>query len=187
VLDTQSRSDSPQVYLHWEETISGGREFESAAIERIVRTIVENIREDHPSLLILSRYNHHLPSRTALSSIEKLWPGEIKSPLTIHRSKGLEADYVIVHGFAADKYGFPSEIEDDPLLSLVLARPENFPHAEERRLFYVALTRARHQVHLLVDRRRPSVFALELKNPEYNVQHFDPTADMKREDVVHRG
>ncbi len=180
VLDTQRNIDSPQVYLHWDETIGGGRGPESAAIERIVRFIARDTCGDDASLLILSRYNHHLPDQPALSLLEKLWPGQLKSPLTIHRSKGMEADYVIVLGLTADRYGFPSEIEDDPLLSLVLAKPENFPHAEERRLFYVALTRARHQVHLLVDRRRPSVFALELRNSQYNVRHIDRIADIKR-------
>jgi DNA helicase-4 len=141
-------------------------------MERIVRLIAKDVRGD-PSLLILSRYNHTLPDRSVLESLEVLWPGQIKSPLTIHRSKGLEADYVIVLGLTADKYGFPSEIEDDPLLSLVLARPEDYPHAEERRLLYVALTRARHQVHLLVDRRQPSLFALELEDSIYSAQHFD--------------
>jgi DNA helicase-4 len=84
---------------------------------------------------------------------------------------------VIVTGLTADKYGFPSEIEDDPLLELVLAKPDRFPNAEERRLFYVALTRARHQVHLLVDRSRPSSFALELLNGGYDVTNLDRISD----------
>src|SRR5690606_16479897 len=65
------------------------------------------------------------------------------------------------------------------LLDLVLARPDSYPHAEERRLFYVALTRARHQVHLLVDRTRPSAFALELLDGEYDAQHIGRSADPK--------
>lgn len=39
-------------------------------------------------------------------------------------------------------FGFPSEVVDDPVLSLAMAEADPFPHAEERRLFYVALTRA---------------------------------------------
>jgi hypothetical protein len=78
------------------------------------------LRHAEPSLLILSRYNQLLPDQSILKSLAHIWPGEIKTPLTIHTSKGLEADYVIVNGLTADKYGFPSEIEDDPLLDLVL-------------------------------------------------------------------
>ena len=97
----------------------------------------------------------------------------------MHRSKGLEADYVIMNGLTANRYGFPSEIEDDPLLGLVLARSDSYPNSEERRLFYVALTRARHQVHLLVDRTRPSSFALELLNGNFDVEHIDRSRDDK--------
>jgi DNA helicase-4 len=50
----------------------------------------------------------------------------------------------------------------------VLPEPENFEHAEERRLFYVALTRARQSVTILADREKPSSFARELiENPDY--------------------
>ena len=178
-LETQVRCDSPQVYLHWMDANSSDLRSSCAALERIVDVLKKNVQQDDPSLLVLSRYNHLLPDRSEINALEKIWPGQIRTPLTVHRSKGLEADYVIVNGLTADKYGFPSEIEDDPLIELVLARPDSYPHAEERRLFYVALTRARHQVHLLVDRMRPSSFALELLNGEYDVQHIGRSAEDK--------
>jgi DNA helicase-4 len=59
-------------------------------------------------------------------------------------------------------YGFPSEIADDPILNAVLHEGEKFDNAEERRLFYVATTRARHQNHLLYDQSNPSKFVEEL-------------------------
>src|SRR5690606_21977114 len=86
----------------------------------------------------------------------------------------------IINGLTANKYGFPSEIEDDPLLDLVLAQPDSYQNAEERRLFYVALTRARYQVHLLVDRMCPSPFALELLDSEYDVLHVGRRTDDER-------
>ena len=60
--------------------------------------------------------------------------------------------------------GFPSQHEDDPLLGLVLPPPPggSYPHAEERRLFYVALTRARRGTYLVADQLRPSAFVDEL-------------------------
>jgi DNA helicase-4 len=169
-LNTQVQCASSQVFLHWVDSGSGSRRADNAALEKVVHMLSHDLQHEDPSLLILSRYNQLLPDRTTLNSLAKLWPGQVKSPLTVHRAKGLEADYVIVTGLTADKYGFPSEIEDDPLLDLVLAKPDRYPHAEERRLFYVALTRARHQVHLLVDRTRPSSFALELLNGGYDVK-----------------
>lgn len=84
-----------------------------------------------------------------------------------HRSKGLEADYVIVLGMNSGSFSFPSQIEDDPLLDMVMPVRESFPYAEERRLFYVALTRARHKVILFTRRERISRFIPELLLAEF--------------------
>ncbi|MBT8163197.1 MULTISPECIES: UvrD-helicase domain-containing protein [Arthrobacter] len=79
---------------------------------------------------------------------------------TVHASKGKEADYVVVLGL--ERRGFPSTIEDDPLLQLAMAEPDPYPYAEERRLFYVALTRARRSVLLVTRAGTESAFLLEL-------------------------
>jgi DNA helicase-4 len=82
--------------------------------------------------------------------------------LSFHRSKGLEADYTILLDVSEGDYGVPSRIEEDELLNLVIPRPEKFPYAEERRLFYVALTRASRGTYLLYNRRQPSPYIKEL-------------------------
>ncbi|MEB4616491.1 UvrD-helicase domain-containing protein, partial [Leucobacter sp. M11] len=79
---------------------------------------------------------------------------------TVHSVKGQAADTVVLVGLT--RGGFPSDREDDPVLSLVMPAAERFPHAEERRLFYVALTRARSRVILVTVAGRESPFALEL-------------------------
>lgn len=79
---------------------------------------------------------------------------------TIHASKGLEADHVVIVGM--ERGGFPSIKEDDPLLRLAMADADPFPYAEERRLFYVALTRARQSVLLITRSGRESEFVTEL-------------------------
>jgi DNA helicase IV len=106
---------------------------------------------------VLGRYSHQrelLPLRR--------WPNLRVAFRTVHSSKGLEADHVVVPGLTTGRYGFPSGIADDPVLDLAMPRPERFPHAEERRLFYVALTRARHEVVLLSRAATSSPFVNEL-------------------------
>ena len=83
---------------------------------------------------------------------------------TVHGAKGREADYVIVLDLNDGRWGFPSKVEDDPLLELVLPPVSvgSYPFAEERRLFYVAMTRARRGVYLVTDPAQPSTFVTEL-------------------------
>lgn len=81
---------------------------------------------------------------------------------TVHASKGLEADYVILPNVSSGTYGFPSEVVDDPVLALAMTEADPYPHAEERRLFYVALTRARRHVTMIGVQGRESSFVSEL-------------------------
>jgi len=89
-------------------------------------------------------------------------PGVRLSFRTIHSAKGLEADYVVLPNLAAGSHGFPSQISDDPVLDLVVAAGDDYPHAEERRLLYVALTRARQGVTIFTQAGVESPFAVEL-------------------------
>lgn len=82
--------------------------------------------------------------------------------LTVHKSKGLEADYVILLQCNKDIYGFPSLVSDN----YVLTESDQFPYSEERRLFYVAITRAKTKTIVLYDKRFPSVFVKEFLQPE---------------------
>lgn len=81
--------------------------------------------------------------------------------LSVHKSKGLEADNVILLNFRNDKLGFPNQIVDDPVLKYVLTNAEEYEFAEERRLFYVAITRTRNRTYVLVDNKNPSLFFKE--------------------------
>ncbi|MFN5545329.1 MAG: UvrD-helicase domain-containing protein, partial [Bacteroidota bacterium] len=81
--------------------------------------------------------------------------------ITVHKSKGLEAENVIVLNLKNHLLGFPNKMTDDPMLSLLLSDDEEFRFAEERRLFYVALTRTQNEVVLLIP-TEVSLFAEEL-------------------------
>ena len=123
------------------------------------------------SVLLLGRYRHLRPKN--LSTLKEVHPTLSIDFRTIHASKGLEADHVIILGAETGRLGFPSEIVDDPILDLVLPEPEKFHHAEERRVFYVALTRAKQTVTILAPQDKRSPFVRELvENAEYGAMEL---------------
>ena len=129
-----------------------------------VREALQRISEDvkvrgqkNASVYILGRYNFNrdwVPNED--------FPGLKITYRTVHGSKGLEVDYVVLVNLEFGRHGFPSEIEDDPILNLAMSELETFEHAEERRLLYVALTRAKKQVFLVTKQNKDSMFAVEL-------------------------
>lgn len=86
---------------------------------------------------------------------------------TVHGSKGLESDFVVLISGEDAQNGFPNKTEDDNVLSLLLGKKNDFEYAEERRLFYVALTRTKSVVYLLSDKNKSSDFIQEIKNKCY--------------------
>ena len=94
--------------------------------------------------------------------------------LTVHASKGLGYDEVVLINAIDDKYGFPSKIEDEPLIKLIKPSiDENIMYPEERRLFYVALTRTKNKVYIVCPKSKVSSFVKEIsynKNVYINKQ-----------------
>ena len=82
---------------------------------------------------------------------------------SVHKSKGLQADYVIILNLTDKLNGFPNKMENDPILDFVkIETDENIDYPEERRLFYVALTRTENDVFLFHNEKRPSIFIDEI-------------------------
>ena len=115
--------------------------------------------EDEKNVLVLSRYNKDL------EEIKKIEHKGINTRyLTVHMAKGLEEDVVVLTKFSDDYLGFPSKIVDNKFLSYIRNSNEDIPYAEERRLFYVALTRCKRRIFILVPRNNPSIFLKEIKS-----------------------
>lgn len=83
--------------------------------------------------------------------------------MTVHKAKGLESDIIIVLNCNSGRYGFPSEMSDDQVLNLLLSEADQFENGEERRLFYVAMTRAKEKVYFITDSSFKSKFIAELE------------------------
>ena len=130
-------------------------------------------------VLVLGRYTLKTYSKVynvdyieILNDLKLRYPEVKINFLSVHRSKGLEADYVIVLDVVSDFLGFPNEMVDDPILNLVLSKPEVFPNSEERRLFYVALTRAKEKIFLITETGKVSPFINEVIQSPFEVEIF---------------
>jgi DNA helicase-4 len=144
------------------------------ALDRAFKEIAQRANGEKTCVLILGRKNlreknpKDQPALRKIEGLEKTYPNLMITYKTIHRSKGLEARYIVVMGLSGGKSGFPARRGDDPLLNMVLPDDDNVPHAEERRLFYVALTRTMDGIWLLTEEANPSEFVpeIEARNPD---------------------
>lgn len=161
-IDKRIRARPPRDSRPVVEVLRSEPEDRSARVTEIAVDVVDC--DPTASVLVLGRYHHELES---IRVVDPRCSGLKIAKSTVHAAKGREADFVIVVGVDDGLYGFPSRIEDDPLLELALPTASALPFAEERRLFYVALTRARERVFVLSDPSAPSPFAIELGEEVY--------------------
>ncbi len=162
-------------------------------IGQTVETIMDQIYADKPnaSILLLGRYGfdaYNLGKSADFVYDDKT--GNVYSKkyqdkkfdfMTVHRAKGLGYDYVILINARTGTYGFPSQIQDDPVLKYVVKDDSSITFAEERRLFYVALTRTKNRVFVVTPQQHPSEFVLELVHdyPSITV-HGELNPDMNK-------
>ncbi|GAM57123.1 DNA helicase IV [Vibrio ishigakensis] len=162
-IQTHTVVDTPQVYLLDDK--KNGKD----ALETKIYEVVSKIRshDSQGSIAIIGRYNYLLSEanialgkRNARDGV-KFW--------TFHKSKGLEADYCILIGFSQGKQGFPSDTLENTVVEALLPSIDSFPDSEERRLFYVGVTRAKKKAYIIADPSSPSKFVTELLNPKFGV------------------
>ena len=113
----------------------------------------------------------------------KYSPDVLITFMTVHKAKGLEADNVILLNFENSVLGFPNKIADDPMLEIVLNKPDQYLYAEERRLLYVALTRTKNKSLILCNGDSPSEFKNDLASLN-NVIMKDEIASGKDTEVL---
>ena len=141
------------------------------AVEKAINDIILEFGEKSEILLLgRTRYDVQVLENSENFVLEKN-KNKIKySPfpnlqilfLTVHKSKGLESDNVILLNMENSLLGFPNRISSDPILSLVLANKEEYLYAEERRLFYVAITRTKNRTYLVAPENHYSQFLEDL-------------------------
>lgn len=178
-IKTFKQSENPSVIIYHQEKQRNNNDDsinEEDCLNVIFREIASNLKEKTKnSVLILSRFNKLYGKnskseefRIRFEGYKRNFPDLNFATSSVHGSKGLGYDYVVL--IDANRGAFPLEKIDDPILDIVLAEKEDFPNAEERRLFYVALTRAKERVYIVSD-GTPSPFIEELENSEneYNV------------------
>lgn len=179
-LKSNKQSDVEAITFHKYNDADKKGKYQHIALKQALISIIKSSTAEKNSVLLLGRYDFERKNLDNLDFISKKFNTKTnsydyfvkESPLlnlnfmTVHTSKGLEADYVIILNGNSGTYGFPSEISDDPLLHLLLSTADQFPNGEERRLFYVALTRAKKHVHILSSIENSSKFVDEIKENE---------------------
>ena len=141
--------------------------------------LCERLKEipEKSTVFFLGRYNFDIDFLKSNSNFKLSWNKEKEnvkvvfnyknnldiSFMTAHKSKGLQADYVFIINNNNSGMGFPSKMQNPIIIEYLLENSDHYPYSEERRLFYVALTRAKKKVILLTLKNRESVFVTELK------------------------
>ncbi len=150
----------------------GGSREKPEALRSALEEIAREAQGRETSVLLLGRHNLESSEPLEMEGMMASGKGEhfiwkthreLKLTfMTVHKAKGLEADYVILLNFNDDLLGFPNTISDDPILALLLSTEEELAFAEERRVFYVALTRTKNRIYILAPTQGTSVFLEDL-------------------------
>ena len=166
------------------------------AIEKALSAIVKRNQKDHLSILLIGRFGFdgYQLAETPLFEckkdyghnqtklISKKYPNLDIEFMTAHSSKGIGKDEVILINSSSGTWGFPCEKKYDPVLNMVIYDDKSYEDAEERRLFYVALTRTKNRVYIIAPKYSPSKFLLEIKdeNNVYKDYAFDDVQSPKK-------
>lgn len=127
--------------------------------KKAFKKLYEKVKIINPDVLVLGRNNKDIYEFCL--NIDDI------NYLTVHSSKGLEAENVILINMTNRIYGFPNQIKNSNLLEELHPSDKETLFAEERRLFYVALTRTKNKIYIMVPITNQSIFIKELKKMIY--------------------
>ncbi len=138
---------------------------------KTVKWLIEKIPAEE-EILLLGRDNHDVNIfrntdvivKTIKDKLTIEWGDRVIDYMTVHKSKGLECENVIMINCNGGASGFPSQISDNPVLEYLLSEPDGYAYSEERRVFYVGITRAKKHTWVLYDDENPSPFVREFKS-----------------------
>ena len=146
-----------------------------SACAREMSSRISKIPEEE-SITILGRFRHDIVSledsgftwkpdvgRQTYTVIDRRNPGRNIKFMTIHGSKGMQFDNVFILNNVKGPNGFPDKRREPPMISMLLS-DSGTKTDEERRLFYVAMTRARKAAYLVTLRGLESEFVRELSS-----------------------
>ena len=146
-----------QIKKNLRSSISINNPVEIIYYKDLNHAVDEIIKEDKVNnLFILSRNNGDLKKVIINDNVNY-------KKMSVHKSKGLQADYVFLINVSNSSNGFPNKYIDHEILKFVNNYKEYYPYEEERRLFYVALTRCKKKVYLFVPKGNESIFIKEMK------------------------
>jgi len=143
-------------------------EVNNGGVDDVLKAISNRVNKP-VTVYLLARNWFQLPNKTAVAQLNRQYALLNIETQSFHASKGKEADFVVVVGLKSGKHGFPSNKASPAIIEALLAKQEPFEHAEQRRLFYVALTRAKQRVYLIADMIDSSDFVKQLIE-DYDVE-----------------
>ena len=148
-------------------------------VEKIRKFMSEGVRPNE--ILILYRRTHHIkPYKEYFLKFPEIKGVSLK---TIHGSKGLESRIVFVVGLYNGPGGFPYVWEDERIVQKIKSTPLNKKEEEERRLFYVAMTRAKERLYLISELGNVSDYCRDIPREYKDVLCSEsfPTEDLFEE------
>ena len=156
------------------------KKFFSQYYEQIAKHCLDRIKEYHTTknypyddFMILLRIANKKKLRNFISEYSR----ELDIPISeqagrpncvpimsVHKSKGLQAKVVMILNVDKDLYGFPCELENPEIFQPAIKNNDGLRKQEERRLFYVAVTRAKEEVIMYSQKCSESEFITEIKD-----------------------